>query len=251
MITGASSGIGAELARAFARRRHSLVLVARRREKMEELAAELRALPDVEVETLTFDLENPATPSALVDAVESRDIAVHTLVNNAGFGLRGRFANLPLETQIAMIELNVTALTKLCRLSLPGMIRRRRGGILNVASIAAFQAGPNMAVYYASKAFVLSLSEALHEEAKEHGVTVTALCPGPTETEFAAKADMEMSPVFKWGAMDAAEVARLGVEGYAAGKAIVVTGVRNRLASWGAQLLPRAFTRRVAGQMQR
>ncbi len=133
--------------------------------------------------------------------LRERGIAVHTLVNNAGFGLRGYFEGLPHEKQLAMIDLNVTALTSLCRLMLPGMIERRQGGILNVASLAAFQAGPYMAVYYATKAFVLSLSEALHDEAKPHGVTVTALCPGPTESEFSDTAGLKDSRLFEAGVM--------------------------------------------------
>ena len=250
LITGASSGIGAELARVFAARGSSLVLAARRRDRMEALAGELRSAR-VAVEIVATDLEDPAAPAAMFEAVEGRGIALHTLVNNAGFGLRGRFAALPLDRQMAMIALNVTALTRLCRLFLPRLIERRRGGILNVASTAAFQAGPNMAVYYATKAFVLSLSEALHEEAKPHGVVVTALCPGPTPTEFQARADMPLTKLLRLGAMSPAEVARIGVEGYEAGKAIVIPGLPNRLGAWGAQhLAPRALSRRVAGNLQ-
>jgi short-subunit dehydrogenase len=249
VITGASSGIGAELARVFAARGSSLVLAARRRERLTALAQQLGSA-SVAVETLVLDLEDPAAPQALVDALDARGVTLHTLVNNAGFGLRGRFATLPYDRQIAMVELNVTALTKLCRLTLPGLIARRQGGILNVASLAAFQAGPHMAVYYATKAFVLSLSEALHEEVKEFGVTVTALCPGPTETEFAAIAGLQLPRVFKAGAIPADAVARAGVEGYEAGRAIVVPGAINRLGAVGAKLLPRALTRKVAGRLQ-
>ncbi|HEX2137764.1 MAG TPA: SDR family oxidoreductase [Microvirga sp.] len=249
VITGASSGIGAELARVFARRGYSLWLVARREEKLQALAGEFAKAGRARVETMTLDLEDPAAPAALADALAARGIAVHTLVNNAGFGLRGKFATLPLERQIAMIELNVTSLTKLSRLMLPGMIERRRGGILNVASIAAFQAGPNMAVYYATKAFVLSLSEALHEEVRRHNVTVTALCPGPTGTEFAGKADLDESLMFRRGGMSAAEVARLGVDGYEAGEAVVVTGFTNRAAAIASQLSPRWISRRVTARL--
>jgi short-subunit dehydrogenase len=149
-----------------------------------------------------------------------------------------------------MIDLNVTALASLCRLMLPGMIERRRGGILNVASTAAFQAGPSMAVYYATKAFVLSFSEALYEEARPHGVTVTALCPGPTESEFAATADLEKTKLFNRGIMSAADVARIGIEGYEAGRAIVVPGAANRMGAVGAQLFPRFLSRKIAGLLQ-
>jgi short-subunit dehydrogenase len=250
VITGASSGIGAEIARVFAERDYALVLVARREERLQALAAELKAARHVAVETLTYDLEDREAPADLVEDLGQRGIQIHTLVNNAGFGLRGRFASLPYERQIAMIGLNVTALARLCRLTLPGMIERRWGGILNVASTAAFQAGPNMAVYYATKAFVLSLSEALHEEAKPHNVVVSALCPGPTETEFASHADVEMTRLFKFGAMSAAEVAKAGVDGYEAGRAVIVPGATNLLGVIGAQLAPRAMVRKIAGKLQ-
>ena len=250
VVTGASSGIGAELARVFAQRGYALVVVARRHDRLEALQADLATSFGATVEILTLDLESPAAPIALHETLEARAIPVHTLVNNAGFGLRGKFATLPYDRQMAMIELNVMALTKLCRLMLPGMVERREGGILNVASTAAFQAGPNMALYYATKAFVLSLSEALHEEMKPHNVVVTALCPGPTATEFSKVADLEMTRLFKVGTMAASEVARLGVEGYEAGRAVVVPGATNRVGAVGAQLLPRALTRRLAGKLQ-
>jgi short-subunit dehydrogenase len=250
VITGASSGIGAELARVFAQRGYALVVVARRQDRLEQLQAELKAAYGAIVEILALDLEGSAAPMALHDTLVARGIEVHTLVNNAGFGLRGKFTTLPYERQVAMIDLNVSALTKLCRLMLPGMVERRRGGIINVASTAAFQAGPNMALYYATKAFVLSLSEALYEEAKPHNVVVSALCPGPTDTEFSQVADVEMTRLFRTGVMSAAEVARAGVEGYEAGRAVVVPGATNRIGTIGAKFLPRALTRRLAGKLQ-
>jgi uncharacterized protein len=250
VITGASSGIGAELARVFAARGYPLVLTARRHERLEALAEELRGAHGIEVEIAALDLEDREAPRDLAEMLRDAGVTVHTLVNNAGFGLRGGFATLPSERQIAMIDLNVTALTALSRLLLPGMIERRRGGILNVASTAAFQAGPSMAVYYATKAFVLSLSEALHEEAKPHGVTVTALCPGPTTSEFAATADLEKSKLFTRGAMTASDVARIGVDGYEARRAIVVAGAANRAGALGAKFFPRFMTRKIAGMLQ-
>jgi short-subunit dehydrogenase len=250
VITGASAGIGRELARVFATRGYGLYLVARREEKLRALARELSDAYRVPIEIMGLDLESPTAPTALSDALAGRGIKVHTLVNNAGFGLRGPFTTLSYERQMAMIELNVTALSKLSRLMLPGMVERRRGGILNVASLAAFQAGPNMAVYYATKAFVLSLSEALHEEVRPYNVTVTALCPGPTESEFAETADLHRSRLFRTGVMPAAEVARIGVDGYEAGKAVVVTGLTNRVSSIASQLVPRWVSRRIAGRLQ-
>ena len=252
LITGASSGIGAELARVFAAKGYSLLLSGRRGDRLARLAAELRGGHGIEAEALVFDLEEPAGPRALFGAVETKGIALHTLVNNAGFGLRGFFASLPFDQQVAMVELNAMALLKLSRLFLPGMIERGRGGILNVASTAAFQAGPKMAVYYATKAFVLSLSEALHEEVKRHGLTVTALCPGPVPTEFAERASLQMTRLvrMKFMTLSAEEVARQGVAGYEKGRAIVIPGPANKLAAWGAQIGPRAAARAIAGKLQ-
>jgi uncharacterized protein len=252
LITGASSGIGTELARVFAERGYSLLLTARREERLTALAAELRAKHGIAPETLVFDLEDPAATQALFAAVEAKGIALHTLVNNAGFGLRGRFAELPYDQQVAMVELNVSVPLKLSRLFLPGMIERRQGGILNVASTAAFQAGPKMAVYYATKAFVLSLSEALHEEVRRHGLAVTALCPGPVPTEFSERASLQMTRLVKMRFMtlSAEEVARQGVAGYERGKAIVIPGVVSKLGAWGAQIGPRAAARAIAGKLQ-
>jgi short-subunit dehydrogenase len=250
LVTGASSGIGLELARCFAADGDSVLLVARRKDRLEALAAELAQAHHVETRALAFDLAEPAAPENLLEAVAALGIPVHTLVNNAGFGLRGRFATLPAERQLAMVQLNVMALTALSRLFLPRMIESRSGGILNVASTAAFQAGPFMAVYYATKAYVLSLSEALHEEAKPYNVTVSVLCPGPTPTEFQSIADMEgirlnllMKPT--------AEVARAGLEGYRAGRAIIIPGAANRAGALASRLLPKAMTRRVAGSLQK
>ncbi len=251
VITGASSGIGAELARIFAARGYYLVITARRHERLEALAGDIQETHRIPVEVMALDLEDREAPQDLVEMLRDRGIQAHTLVNNAGFGLRGTFATLPFERQVAMIDLNVTALTALCRLMLPGMLERGRGGILNVASTAAFQAGPHIAVYYATKAYVLSLSEALHEEAKPRGVTVTALCPGPTESEFSATADLENSKLFNRSVMSAAEVARIGIDGYEAGRAIVIPGASNRLGALGAKFLPRAVIRKIAGSLQR
>jgi short-subunit dehydrogenase len=250
LVTGASSGIGAELARRFAERGRALVLVARRRDRLDALATDLKAKHGVAVEVMVSDLTQPDGPEALVGAMVARGIVLDTLVNNAGFGLVGRFADLPAEGQLEMLALNVVAPTQLCRLVLPGLIARRAGGILNVASTAAFQAGPNMAVYYATKAYLLSLSEALHEEAKPHGVKVTALCPGPTLTEFQERAGMRLGRFLKLGLVGAAEVAGVGVRGYEAGRAVVVPGIGNRLGAAGAQLLPRFVARGIAARLQ-
>lgn len=249
VITGASSGIGTEIARLAAARGRSLVLVARRTERLEALARDL-ARDGIRIETLTLDLERPSGAEDLVRAIEERGIVLDTLVNNAGFGLRGRFATMPYADQIAMVELNVTTLTRLCRLVLPGLVGRRRGGIVNLASMAAFQPIPFMATYAATKAYVLALSEGLHEEVRREGVVVTAVCPGPTRTEFTIRADLEKSKLFSTGAMSAADVARLALDGYEAGRAVVVTGAVNHLLKALSLATPRSLIRKAAGWMQ-
>ncbi|NNM71318.1 SDR family NAD(P)-dependent oxidoreductase [Enterovirga aerilata] len=251
VITGASSGIGAEMARIYAGRGRSLVLAARREARLAELKAEIGSRhPDARIETVVLDLEEPDGAEALMAELDRRGIELETLVNNAGFGLRGGFATLPYRDQLAMLQLNVVSLTQLCRLALPGLAARRRGGIINVASTAAFQAIPYMAAYAATKAYVLSLSEALHEEAGRHGVVVTALCPGPTATEFSARADLERSRMFE-RPMSAAEVAQAGIDGHEAGRAVVIPGASNRLGAIGAKLAPRRLARQIAGWLQR
>lgn len=249
VITGASSGIGAEMARIAAARGRSLVLVARRADRLEALRSEL-ARGQVRVETIVIDLERPEGAGELLAGLERLGIAPDTLVNNAGFGLRGGFATMPYEDQIAMVELNVVTLTRLCRLVLPGLVARRRGGIVNVSSMAAFQAIPFMGVYAATKAYVLSLSEAMHEEVRDRGVVVTAVCPGPTATEFTIRANLEKSKIFTSGAMSAGTVARLGWDAYEAGRAVAVTGAANHALKAVSHLVPRGLVRRAAAWMQ-
>jgi short-subunit dehydrogenase len=239
VITGASAGLGAEFARQCARRGETLILVARRRERLEALAAEVG-----NAHAVAADLEAPGAAARLLDEVEARGLHVDTLINNAGFGLAGRFAQLPADRQTAMIDLNVRLLTELCRLALPAMVERGRGAILNVASTAAFQAGPNMAVYYATKAFVLSLTEALHHEMKGKGVRVSALCPGPTVTEFFEVAGAGNSRLARMGA-DAASVVQAGLRGLDRNRAIVIPGVANRVGAQASRILPRAAMRRI------
>src|SRR5271170_5452008 len=184
LITGASSGIGLELARCFAADKSTLILVARNTAALEKLAAELRHEHGINAEVLTADLALPGSPADIFSGLKSRGITVDVLVNNAGFGLHGAFAELPLKQQLEIVTVNISALVELTGLFLPEMIRQKRGGILNVGSIAGFLPGPNMAVYFASKAFVQSFTEALAEELGETGVTVSAFCPGATETNF-------------------------------------------------------------------
>jgi uncharacterized protein len=245
LITGASSGIGLDLAHLFAAKKYDLILVARREDKLREVAAVIMREHGVKVEVIAADLSQPAAPAALVAELERRGLAVDVLVNNAGFGDRGAVAELSVERQRDMLQVNVTALTELSRYLLPAMLQRKRGGILNVASTAAFQPGPFMSVYYASKAYVLSFSEGLAEELRDTGVTVTCLCPGATATEFAQEANMTESRLFQMGAMTSKEVARAALDGFLAGKVIVVPGIKNKLGAQSVRFSPRWMVRRL------
>ena len=196
MITGASSGIGLDLAWILAEQSYDLVLVARRLHILERVASEISAKHRVSVTPLQYDLRNPAAPRALYDSLTSNNVVVDVLINNAGIGLSGRFDQVDEHISLETIALNVTALTALTQLFLPPMVQRNRGRVMNVASTAAFQPGPLMAVYYATKAYVLSFTEAIADELRDSGVTLTALCPGPTRTEFAEIAKMTNSKLF-------------------------------------------------------
>jgi uncharacterized protein len=251
LVTGASSGIGLELARIFAERGNDVVLVARSKARLDEVAAELRQKHSVNAWGLPFDLTDPAAPQAIKDSLARQSTAVSFLANNAGLGFRGRFSELDVKSELDTIQVDIAALTHLTRLFLPEMVEKKEGRILNTASTAAFVPGPMMAVYYASKAYVLSLSEALANEAKGTGVTVTALCPGPTRTEFERKAGSEKSRLFKsGGVMDARPVALAGYEGMMKGKAVVIPGARNRLqAVLATRLAPRGMAAGVARRL--
>jgi uncharacterized protein len=244
LITGASAGLGVEFARQCRAKGQSLVLVARRKERLDALAAELGG-----AQVIAADLGRPGAAASLFDEVAGLGLTVETLINNAGFGLTGRFADQPAERQSEMIALNVTALTELCRLALPPMLERGRGFILNVASTAAFQAGPWSAVYYASKAYVLSLSEALHEEAKARGVHVSALCPGPTATEFFAVAGSPDGRLAKM-ATDPRAVVAAGLDALANNRAIAIPGFGNRAGAFMSRLLPRSTMRGIVGRLK-
>ncbi|HEX5184760.1 MAG TPA: SDR family oxidoreductase [Allosphingosinicella sp.] len=244
LVTGASSGLGAEFARQCRARGDRLVLVARRRDRLDALAAELG-----QTHVVALDLAEPDAPERLAAEMEALGLTVETLVNNAGFGLSGRFAGQPAARQTGMIDLNVRALTALCRHFLPPMLERRRGFLLNIASTAAFQAGPNMAVYYASKAYVLSLTEALHQETKGKGVHVTALCPGPIATEFFEVAGAADGRLAKLGA-DPAAIASAGLHGLARNRAIVIPGFMNKVTAQSNRLLPRAAMRRIVAAIK-
>jgi short-subunit dehydrogenase len=250
LITGASSGIGRELARLFAADGSDLVLVARSEDRLREIATGLTSEYGVTVQVLAADLTRPDSAGEIAETLTRQGIAVDTLVNNAGFGGHGQVATLGAGKQAEMIEVNVTALTRLTAMFLPGMLERRHGAVLNVASTAAFQPGPNQAVYCATKAYVLSFTEALADEVRGSGVRVSCLAPGATETGFAERADMAGTRAFKLGAMGAGPVAQAGHDGLRQGKTLVIPGLRNRAMAFAVRLAPRALVTRIAGYIQ-
>jgi len=239
LVTGASSGIGYELAKRFARDGHDLVLVARSREKLEAIGKELIGTAGVQVKRIAKDLSRPRAAEETFDELTRESIPIEVLVNCAGFGTYGAFAETDIVAEREMIQLNVVALTELTKLAVRAMVRRGNGRVLNVASTAAFQPGPRMAVYYATKAYVLSFSEALANELDGTGVAVSTLCPGPTRTGFGVRARMEGARVYKTGVMDAAAAAEAGYHGLKNGKAVIIPGLRNKLIALAARLAPR------------
>lgn len=248
LITGASSGIGRELARCFAADNYDLVITGRSLERLSALAAELRDQHHVQVEIIEADLALPQAARNLFETIRQRNIPIGFLINNAGFGLYGPFIDHDHSEEIEQIQLNVIALTELARLALPAMIERGHGRILNVASTAAFQPGPYLAVYSATKAYVLSFSEALGYEIRGTGVTVTCLCPGPTDTAFGDRSGFVMPEEFKSKIPGAAEVAKFGYDALFAGQPVAIHGWANRLLTFSGKLAPRAFTTAVSAR---
>jgi short-subunit dehydrogenase len=249
LSTGASAGLGVDFARQLSAKGKQLVLVARRKERLDALAAELgnaRAIGE--------DLSLPGAIDRLMADLAAHGEHVELLVNNAGFGLTGRFAELDGKRQRQMIDLNCGTLTELAHAVLPGMIERKQGRILNVASTAAFQPGPGMAVYFATKAFVLSFTEALHEEVKKDGVVVSALCPGPTATEFGEVAGFKpadtSAKLLTSMTADSASVVRAGLEGLERCRAVVIPGVGNKATAQAHRFFPRSWVRRIAGTIK-
>jgi len=243
VVTGASSGIGAEIARELARRGHGVTLVARRADRLEALAAELNTGQSVRAEVISADLSDPAARAGIVSEVADRGLVVDVLVNNAGIGTTGRVSQAERDKELAMVRTNVEALVDLTMMCLPGMVTRGRGGVLNVASTAAFQPLPGQAGYAATKSFVLSYSQATAAEVKKAGVTVTALCPGPVRTEFGATAGFEESemsiPEFIW--VSAADVAKAAVDAFDSGRSVVIPGLANRVGAVAAAHIPRSL----------
>jgi len=245
LITGASAGLGVDFARELSKRGHKLVLVARRKDRLAALAKELG-----NARVVTIDLSKPDAADKLMADVAKAGEQVELLVNNAGFGAIGRFAELDAKRQRQMIDLNVGALMDLCRAVAPEMIARKSGAILNVASTAAFQPGPKMAVYFATKAFVLSFTEALHEELKPHGVKVSCLCPGPTRTEFGEVAGFKGSGAFDKVGMESLPVVVAGLRGLDQNRAVVVPGLVNKVGAASTRFVPRSIVRKIAGAIK-
>ena len=251
LVTGASAGLGLELARLAAKDGHDLVLVARRRERLEALAAELTAAHGVQVIVIAADLSDQAAPAAIAQRLRADGKQIDFLINNAGFGSCGPFSKAVLEREVEMVHLNIRALMQLTHLFLPEMLARKSGRILNVASVAGFLAGPYMATYYASKAFVLSFTEALSSELVGTGVTITASCPGPTKTEFGTVAGNHKTELFKRNVAQAAPVARHAYRAMMAGKVVAIPGLMNKLIAQSTRISPRAWLRAIAAGLNR
>lgn len=246
LVTGASSGIGMEMARGLAAQGYDLVLVARTTDPMMELAAHLHKQFSIDADIVGLDLATPGAAQALLHKLGARSQQIEVLVNNAGFGLRTRFEDMTLQDVTRMMQLNMGTLAELCALLTPQMVRKGRGRIINISSVAAFQACPYMALYGATKAFVLSLSEALNVELKGTGVTVTAVCPGATDTQFHRVAGTTNALALRL--MDsAAKVACLALKAALAGRALVITGTLNKSIPWASRALPRHMVGRAAG----
>ncbi|ACK73004.1 short-chain dehydrogenase/reductase SDR [Gloeothece citriformis PCC 7424] len=250
LITGASGGIGYELAKLFAFDRYNLVLVARSEQKLKEIAEDFKSQFGVFVKVIVKDLSLANAPEEIFEQLQQEGMKIDVLVNNAGFATYGFFAETDLKSQLQMMQLNMVALTHLTKLFLKDMIAQKEGKILNIASTAAFQPGPLMAVYYASKAYVLSFSEAIANELKGTGVTVTALCPGPTESGFEKRADLGDSKLFNQQLMDATTVAKIGYQGLMNHKPVVIAGLKNQLLAFSVRFLPRSLVTQIARNLQ-
>jgi uncharacterized protein len=249
LITGASSGIGLDLAKLMAPD-FDLIITARNQAGLEKIAQDLEAAHGNHVHVVPADLTLAEAPQQIFAEIERRGLPVDILINNAGFGSYGAFAESDPKTSLDMVEVNIAALTALTRLALPGMNARKRGRIMNVASTAGFQPGPLMAVYYATKAYVIMFSEAIANELKGSGVTVTCFCPGATATNFAERAKMEESRLFKMGAMKSRDVALVGYKGMMAGKGLVIPGVINKTLAMSVRFSPRKLVTAISRSLQ-
>lgn len=246
LITGASGGIGYELAKLFAHERNNLVLVARSADKLAQVAAEFETY-GIMAKTIAIDLASPPAPKFVFDQLQREGVAIDVLINNAGFGAFGEFVKMPEDAILGQINLNIIALTELTHLFVPPMIARHHGRIMNVASTAGFQPGPLMAVYYATKAYVISFSEAIANELRDSGVTVTCFCPGATHTGFAKRAGTEKSRLFQQlGAMSAETVALDGYHAVMKGRSMAISGARNWVVAQSTRFAPRKMVTAIS-----
>lgn len=244
LITGASSGIGYELAKLYARSGQNLILIARNIDRLKKVESELSKY-NVEIKILSLDISKNYDIEKLFNYVEINNLNINTLINNAGIGTFGDFKEVEWEKEEALIDINIKSLTRLTKYFLPKIIGNKNGGILNVASTAAFCSGPRMATYYASKAYVLNLTEAIYEECKDTAIKVSCLCPGPVKTGFQGKAGIKKSESAKKYLMDAEEVAKITYKEFNKGKLIIIPGVKNKLLVLGNKLLPGSISRKI------
>lgn len=251
LLTGASSGIGLEIAKILANKKHNLIIVARSIDKLQSLKNELKQKHDIDIVVIQKDLAQPGSAQELYSEIKEKNLSVDTLINNAGFSQQDAFKDIPLNREQDMMQLNMITLVELTKLFLPNMLEQKQGRILNVASTAAYLPGPYMAVYYASKAFVRNFSEAIATELQGTGVTVTALCPGITETGFQKEAGAQHLTRGGAPVVDAAEVARQAIEGMEKGKRIVIPGILNQFMVFLFRFIPRKFLASAAGRFNR
>lgn len=244
LITGASMGIGYELAKLFAKDKRNLILISRNILKLQDVKNELSKF-NVDIKILALDLKNSEDIQDLFNYIEANKLNINILVNNAGIGTFGDFNNIEWKSEEALIDINIKALTKLTKYFLPKVVKEKEGGILNVASTAAFCSGPRMATYYASKAYVLNLTEAIYEEYKAAGIKISCLCPGPVKTSFQDKAGIKKSKSAKKYLMDAEEVAKICYKDFYKRKVIIIPGFKNKLLVMGNKLLPRSISRKI------
>lgn len=244
LITGASTGIGYELAKLFAKDKHNLILVSRNKIKLESVKNELEKY-NIDIKILALDLLKSEDIKNIFNYVEINKLNIDILVNNAGIGTFGDFNDIEWKKDEELIDINIKALTQLTKYFLPKILECKNGGILNVASTAAFCSGPRMAAYYASKAYVLNLTEAIYEEYKDNGIKISCLCPGPVKTSFQGKAGIKKSEAAKKYLMDAEEVAKICYKDFNRGRLIIIPGMKNKLLVMGNKLLPRSISRKI------
>ena len=244
LVTGAYTGIGYELSKLFAKDKHNLILVSRNKNKLQSVKNELLKY-NIDIKILALDLESSEDIQSLFNYIEINKLAVNILINNAGIGTFGDFNDIEWSKEEALIDINIKALTQLTKYFLPKIIDYKNGGVLNVASTAAFCSGPRMAAYYASKAYVRNLTEAIYEEYKGNGINISCLCPGPVKTSFQGKAGIKKSESAKKYLMDAEEVAKVCYKDFNKGKLIIIPGMKNKLLVMGNKLLPRSISRKI------